>query len=214
MPASSVPTTPSVSLAAASAAAAPAAAAAPPAPPVRHEEMLQIDPKYCDRLRHAHSMKSAQPQPISREQLPVPGARAFVLHDVMTEKECSHYVKETEELQYRDLAGEFEPDYRSNQRILVLSPKLADSIWARLAPQLQRDDVFRIKPMGHGNMGTWLPYRLNECIKMGKYVTGGHFNSHIDGPWSGQGEGKRSKRVGIDIHSAICSRSCLLQGAS
>ena len=37
--------------------------------------------------------------------------------------------------------------------------------------------------MCFGNEGTWKPTRLNECFKFGKYLPGGHFSPHIDGPW-------------------------------
>jgi len=44
-------------------------------------------------------------------------------------------------------------------------------------------DIMRVRPVCFGNGGTWKPTRLNECFKFGKYVPGGHFNPHIDGPW-------------------------------
>jgi hypothetical protein len=113
--------------------------------------------------------------------VPVPDARVFLLHNLLTPSECAHYIAETEEIQYRDLTAEFADDYRSSQRILVLSPQLSDLLWRRMSPQLHRSDVIRVRPMCFGNGGTWKPSRLNECFKFGKYQQKQHFGTHIDG---------------------------------
>ena len=60
---------------------------------------------------------------------------------------------------------------------------MADAIFNRIEPLLTRNDVIRVRPIGFGNEGTWRPIRLNECIKIVKYTSGGHFTPHFDGPW-------------------------------
>jgi hypothetical protein len=151
--------------------------------------MLTAEPKYFTRIRHTTSMMQPVPKetPIRRETVKVADdARVFLLHNLLTPTECQHYIRETEEIEYRDLTNEFEDAYRSNQRILVLSEKLADLLWLRMAPHLERNDTLRVRPMCFGNGGTWKPVRLNECFKFGKYQKKQHFGTHIDGQSKGE----------------------------
>ena len=60
-----------------------------------------------------------------------------------------------------------------------MSEELADCLWKRIAPMLNRDDIIRVRPIGFGNGGTWKPIRLNECWKFGRYKEGNHFSPHV-----------------------------------
>ena len=105
----------------------------------------------------------------SRQELNVPGSRCFLLHNLLTAEECSHYIQETERIGYSDLSGLFPAEYRSNDRVLSLCEQLVDCLWKRIEPFLTRKEVIRVRPIGFGNEGTWKPFRLNECCKFGKY---------------------------------------------
>jgi len=69
------------------------------------------------------------------------------------------------------------------ERLLVLSDDLAENLWRRVSPMMNRDDILRVRPIGFGNGGIWKPVRLNECFKFGRYQEGTFFSPHIDGPW-------------------------------
>ena len=106
---------------------------------------------------------------VSREDLPVPGSRCFLLHNLLTPEECLHYIEETERVGYSDLSQLFSSNYRSNDRVLSLCQPLVDCLWERIQPHLTRREVIRVRPIGFGNQGTWKPFRLNECCKFGRY---------------------------------------------
>jgi hypothetical protein len=118
-----------------------------------------------------------------RTDLPLHGSHAFYVESIFNSGFCTKLIEETEKLGYRTLEAEFEPTFRNNERVMVNSPALADTLWSVLAPLLERRDIFRTIPIGFGNSGTWKPVRLNECIKFSKYMSGTFFSPHIDGPW-------------------------------
>ena len=125
-----------------------------------------------------------KPTNIKREELTnIPNSHCFILNNLLTPEECAFYIKECEKVGFSCLADEFPSHYRINDRVLTLSQEMADALFARMEPLLTRSDVIRIRPIGFGNEGTWRPIRLNECIKIMKYTSGGHFTPHFDGPW-------------------------------
>ena len=97
------------------------------------------------------------------------GSRCFLLHGLLTREECRFYIEETERVGYSSLSDLFDSEYRSNDRLLSISEELAEGLYRRLEPYLERRDIVRIRPVGFGNEGTWKPHRLNECFKFGKY---------------------------------------------
>jgi hypothetical protein len=101
-----------------------------------------------------------------------PGSRCFLLHGLLTREECHFYIEETERVGFSSLSDLFDSEYRSNNRLLSISDNLAEGLYRRLEPHLERRDIVRIRPVGFGNEGTWKPHRLNECFKFGKYQTG------------------------------------------
>eukprot|EP01091_Cochliopodium_minus_P009855 TRINITY_DN2520_c0_g1_i1.p1 TRINITY_DN2520_c0_g1~~TRINITY_DN2520_c0_g1_i1.p1 ORF type:complete len:550 (-),score=139.63 TRINITY_DN2520_c0_g1_i1:318-1967(-) len=120
---------------------------------------------------------------MKRKNLQVPNARCFVLENFMNEEECKFYIEQVEKIGFDDLKNEFDKSYRSNDRSLVLSEKLAEILWERMKPCFDENDFVCVRPMGFGNQGIWKPVRLNECFKFGRYKKGNHFSGHIDGPW-------------------------------
>ena len=132
--------------------------------------MLTTAQKNFKDVRHCDSVLSCKiPENTSRQDLNVPGSRCFLLHDLLTEEECRHYIKETERIGYSDLSDVFPADYRSNDRVLAICEPLTECLWKRVEPFLTRREVIRVRPMGFGNDGTWKPFRLNECCKFGRY---------------------------------------------
>ena len=132
--------------------------------------MLTTAQKNFREVKHCASILSLSLAPnTTREELNVPGARCFLLHGLLTPKECDYYIKETERIGYSDLSGLFRPEYRSNDRVLAICQPLVDCLWKRIEPHISRKEVVRVRPIGFGNEGTWKPFRLNECCKFGKY---------------------------------------------
>ena len=125
-----------------------------------------------------------KPNNIKREELTnIPNSHCFTLNNLLAPEECDFYIKECEKVGFSCLADQFPSYYRINDRVLTLSHEMADAIFNRIEPLLTRNDVIRVRPIGFGNEGTWRPIRLNECIKIMKYTSGGHFTPHFDGPW-------------------------------
>lgn len=121
-------------------------------------------------VSHPSSITSGKDRPkVTREDLAVPGAQCFLLHGLLTEAECDHYITETEKIGYSDMSDVFPTDYRSNDRVLSICDPLADELWNRIEPLITRKEVIRVRPMGFGNEGTWKPFRVNECCKFGRY---------------------------------------------
>lgn len=107
----------------------------------------------------------------------------FLISNLMSKKECQHYINEAEKVGFSSLEDEYPSNYRSNDRVLVYNKNLAKSLWLRIAPHLQFKDVVRIHPLDFGNEGVWRPVGLNACFKFGRYRKGAFFSPHIDGPW-------------------------------
>lgn len=80
---------------------------------------------------------------------------------------------------YSSLDSEFPEEYRQNKRLLVLDSDFASALWKRVQPNLGPGEVVHILPMGFGNDGVWLPSRLNECFKFGRYEAEQAFAPHI-----------------------------------
>ena len=142
----------------------------------RNEPNIVIRPMLTTAQKNFRTVKDCPtidscylPTNITREELSVPGSRCFLLHSVLTPEECAHYIHETEEVGYEDLAHLFPVEYRSNDRVLSICKPLVECLWRRIEPLLTRKEVICIRPVGFGNEGTWRPSRLNECCKFGKY---------------------------------------------
>ena len=148
--------------------------------PVTVKPMLEVDQK----LKELDiSLVPQAPSWRQRTDVEVPNARVFFVDEFLLGEECSTIMRATQKAGYENLDSDFDPEYRRGERVTAILPELAASLWARLKICLVRADALRIRPIGFGNEGVWVPIRLNECFKFSRYQKGGHFQPHIDGPW-------------------------------
>jgi len=124
------------------------------------------------------------------------GGRCIAIHHALTQEECDYLIrkmdKDMEPVRYRR-------DYRSNDRSVFDSPKLAELLWKRIQPiaaelalvsdqdpskQKLKSEEFSHCPdelrMGYGKEGVWHPVGLNECLRFCKYNPGDFFRKHCD----------------------------------
>jgi hypothetical protein len=84
---------------------------------------------------------------MKREDLIVDKARCFLIHNLLSAEECQFcilhlylnyntrilltllYIREAESLGFEDMTLTFPEEYRSNDRVLVLSTELANLLW-------------------------------------------------------------------------------------
>ncbi|XP_060601017.1 uncharacterized protein LOC132754407 [Ruditapes philippinarum] len=127
---------------------------------------------------------------ITREDVTLPdcfkGKLAFVLRNVLTEKECKDYIKKTEKMGYTDalvnIGGgrqQMMKDVRNNTRCIWDSFEEADKIWQRIKQFIP--DKWRNREV----MG------LNERLRFLKYNPGEYFAPHMDGMYMRE-NGERS----------------------
>ncbi len=96
----------------------------------------------------------------------------FILYNVLSEEECTHFIKETEHIQYEDLYG-YHPTYRSNKRVIVRDDELANIVYERVKDYVPK----RIVRQDHA----WESYSVNSHWRFCRYFPGQHFSPHIDG---------------------------------
>lgn len=128
------------------------------------------------------------------------GGRCIALRNVLTRDECSHLIElmtsqgSMEPVKYRQ-------DYRRNDRCVFDSHELAAMLWERVQPVaaqlsliLDSEDPTRQRLgsfeadccpeelfVGYGCAGEWIPFGLNECLRMCRYAPGDFFRAHCDG---------------------------------
>eukprot|EP00730_Choanoeca_flexa_P004328 TRINITY_DN11660_c1_g5_i2.p1 TRINITY_DN11660_c1_g5~~TRINITY_DN11660_c1_g5_i2.p1 ORF type:complete len:751 (+),score=154.65 TRINITY_DN11660_c1_g5_i2:79-2331(+) len=137
---------------------------------------------YC-RKDFTRSLSPSTPTGLRRHDYELPNGRAVMLDKVFSPDECHAMIAQAEDQGFESLQHEFPEQYRQNSRLLVLSNEFADAIFARIQPLLTAKEVVQVIPVGFGNYGTWLPLRVNECIKFGRYESKQSFQPHVDGPW-------------------------------
>ena len=106
----------------------------------------------------------------------------FLLHNILTKNECHHLIHAATPLM-ENVDKLFEQKYRKSDRALIRSPTIASQLYQRILPQLKPEDYKGRVPLCFGQQGVWVPFGLNECIKITKYSKGGLFSVHRDGPW-------------------------------
>ncbi|XP_070180405.1 uncharacterized protein, partial [Littorina saxatilis] len=124
--------------------------------------------------------------PITRSEILDFGNQGFLLHHVLSQAECDHFIKEGERVEFDKVKGARD-DYREQQRISIESSELSEMLWERIRPWLSditiEDDP--LKQHVHGikflMQGTWTPIALNSVWRLGRYQPGGHFAPHFDG---------------------------------
>eukprot|EP01130_Rhizamoeba_saxonica_P002678 TRINITY_DN1243_c0_g1_i1.p1 TRINITY_DN1243_c0_g1~~TRINITY_DN1243_c0_g1_i1.p1 ORF type:complete len:238 (-),score=38.78 TRINITY_DN1243_c0_g1_i1:17-730(-) len=103
-------------------------------------------------------------------------------------------LEKAEELGLEDLSG-YNANYRNNTRCVVMSFDVAELIFKRIAPFLDDIEITKENDQKVGKEykldGIWSPFALNECWRICKYNSGGHFGPHYDGYFS-RGNNDRS----------------------
>ncbi|XP_041354681.1 uncharacterized protein LOC121372442 [Gigantopelta aegis] len=114
------------------------------------------------------------------------GDQGFLLHNLMSSKECQHYIETGEISGFRELRTS-QRSYRDCQRIIFESSGLASVLWERIKDFLKDITVEGDPSKQHIHgvkclvQGTWEPHRLNKVFRLCRYYPGGHFAPHFDG---------------------------------
>ena len=117
-----------------------------------------------------------------------PTKSAFIIPNFLSAKECEELIENSERSGFESLASTFPEAYRNNDRLLVLSPPLAKTLYSRILPCLTISDCLS-RPIGpSGGNALWLPHGLNECLKFSRYKAQCSFKPHLDGPFCPDGE--------------------------
>jgi len=98
----------------------------------------------------------------------------FVLAHVLTVEECKELVRRSEEKGYQELEDFWDPNYRSNTRVMDTDEKLAVLLWKRVKayfPEVICEDA----------NGDWERCGINERFRFCKYTKDQKFNPHLDG---------------------------------
>lgn len=128
------------------------------------------------------------------------GGRCLVLRHVLSPEECGYLIQEMSGDMVEVSYGR--TDYRRNDRCIVESTELAEVLWRRVRPAVERlvvcvdpSDAARQRLLaeeeggdcpaelrvGYGSEGVWRPAGLNECLRFCRYNPGGFFRAHCDG---------------------------------
>jgi len=110
-------------------------------------------------------------------------AVGFQIEQLLTSEECRGLVESAERAGLEAVSWEYDPRYRDCHRVVCRDEVFASELWRRLQPLLHRDDLHEIRPIGWGTEGVWAPCGMNECLRISRYDTGGHFAMHRDGPF-------------------------------
>jgi hypothetical protein len=122
-----------------------------------------------------------------RKELLLDGDLIFVLHDFLSPEECERFIALSEAAGYEGApittgAGFImRKDVRSNDRVMLDDPALAESLWARARP------FFPETWFGWGP-----PAGLNERFRYYRYDPGQRFAPHTDGYFE-RDSGERSQ---------------------
>lgn len=131
--------------------------------------------------------QSIQPQPSSTTRVDhsYPGVNLFELTNAISGEFCQQLISTTESnsdgLGYKDIKQEYDETYRHCDRVVCMSEYVAKKLWNIIRPQLQKKDVFEVKPYGFGAAGVWKPIGINPCFRFTRYSEGHHFKPHKDG---------------------------------
>ena len=116
--------------------------------------------------------------PEPRKELLAERDDLFVVHDFLSPDECAYYTTLSESVGYGDApittsAGfVMRKDIRSNDRVMIDDPRIAELMWERLRPFFPERLQF------------WLPVGLNERWRFYRYDPGQQFDWHFDGAYA------------------------------
>lgn len=70
---------------------------------------------------------------------------AFEVDGLLTPEECRHYIRAAETAGFESVAHEFPRQYRNNDRVMSLVPRVVErTLFARLLPVLRRSGAFSL----------------------------------------------------------------------
>jgi hypothetical protein len=92
--------------------------------------------------------------------------QAYILRNVLSPKECSQIIADSETRGYDSLEDMYQNPYPGNNRVIVSDTALADILYSRVVSELPQ------QMKGQNIVG------LNECFRSCKYTPGGHFFIH------------------------------------
>ncbi|KYQ91724.1 hypothetical protein DLAC_07506 [Tieghemostelium lacteum] len=120
-----------------------------------------------------------------RKDLNLPDrSKGFLIHNVLSKKECLYYIEESNKRGYKTIEKEFPQEYRNNTRFFGKSQQLSEGLWKRMLPFFQSSDLEGVKPYGFDQSGVWVPVGLDDCFTFGRYEPGGRFKPHFDATYA------------------------------
>ena len=109
---------------------------------------------------------------------------AFVLHNVLSKKECDQIIEYGEKEGFKSLASEYSPNYRKSERINVDDNEFGDILLKRVKPFLTEKVKLTKQTKTHyiydKICGTWKLDKINPWFRLCKYEPGGFFKKHLD----------------------------------
>lgn len=117
-----------------------------------------------------------------KEKGAVDNTNAFVIVGLLTRSE-SEYIIHSAFPHMTSLDALYAQRTRKADRAMIRSPTVANQLYRRILPHLQKSDYTDRTPLCFGQDGVWVPLGLNECLKVFRYNPGGVFVEHRDGPW-------------------------------
>jgi hypothetical protein len=117
--------------------------------------------------------------------------RFFVIHNLLTNSECQHYINESERAGYTSLDG-YQTSYRSNDRVTIVSQSLSDLLFKRIS-------VYFPDSITHHDT-TWEPIGLNEVFRLCRYGPGGVFGAHRDSYFSRSAQERSFMTINIYLN--------------
>mmetsp|Transcript_570 Transcript_570/g.968 ORF Transcript_570/g.968 Transcript_570/m.968 type:complete len:306 (-) Transcript_570:99-1016(-) len=121
------------------------------------------------------------------------GPRAVVIHNVLNENECKNIMLFMDSDQVSLESVSSNTSIRNNERAVVMSERIAKTLFDRLAPILTQLGQHELECHssnctdfindGLGMKGTWELSSLNPRFRLCKYQPNGHFGPHYDGDY-------------------------------
>eukprot|EP01127_Copromyxa_protea_P003178 TRINITY_DN13037_c0_g1_i1.p1 TRINITY_DN13037_c0_g1~~TRINITY_DN13037_c0_g1_i1.p1 ORF type:complete len:215 (-),score=23.39 TRINITY_DN13037_c0_g1_i1:36-680(-) len=103
---------------------------------------------------------------------PNKGKGVWVFDNVLTKEECDALIQMTEDEGYESLEREYDPNYRSNTRVMCQQPVLAAEIFKRVESLLPQEFT--------SGGDTWKLLGLNDMFRFCRYIPGQKFQGHED----------------------------------
>lgn len=109
---------------------------------------------------------------------PLPDGQGYcaLFPDVLSRAECQTLVRSAEALGFGSAAHDYPPSYRDNERLVLDTPQLADSLYRRLSALLPRT-----LSAADDRSERWELSGLNPRLRFCRYRAGQQFRIHQDG---------------------------------